>query len=347
VNICLLLGGFSAERDVSLASGLRIAEALRTQGHTVTCVDPAEGALSREREAAHLAAGVGSTPPSLEQLGALRDGAGSIPPALAEWPEVRGADVVFLALHGGQGEDGTLQALLDLAGVRYTGSGHLGSALAMDKHLSKVLFRAADVGTADWLMATHPDDGGASPRSRAHFAEEVERTLGLPVVVKPSKQGSSVALSVVREREALDAAIALAFRYDDEVMVEQFVPGRELTVGVLGDAALPVLEIIPKSGIYDYEAKYTPGMAEEKVAELGDGTRARLEEQALRAFRALKLRGCARIDFRMDELGNVYCLEANTLPGMTRLSLIPQAAAAAGILFPALCERIVGLAGRG
>jgi D-alanine-D-alanine ligase len=345
VNITVLLGGYSAERDVSLASGLRIAEALRTAGHTVTCVDPAEGALTRAREEAHLAAGVGSTPPSLEQLGRLGDGVGSIAPALAEWPEVRGADVVFLALHGGQGEDGTVQALLDLAGVRYTGSGHLGSALAMDKHLSKVLFRAADVGTADWLMAPHPD--GATAKSRAHFAEEVERTLGLPVVVKPSKQGSTVGLAVVKEIGQLDAALALAFRYDDEVMVEQFVAGRELTVGVLGDRALPVLEIIPKNEIYDYEAKYTPGMAEERVAELGDGTRARLEEQALRAFRALKLRGCARIDFRMDELGNVYCLEANTLPGMTRLSLVPQAAEAAGLLFPALCERIVALAARG
>ena len=166
------------------------------------------------------------------------------------------------------------------------------------------------------------------------------------MVVKPSKQGSTVGLTVVRERESLEAALDLAFRYDDEVMVEQFVAGRELTVGVLGDLALPVLEIIPKNEIYDYEAKYTPGMAEEKVAELPDKTRARLEEQAVRAFRALKLRGCARIDFRMDELGNVYCLEANTLPGMTQLSLIPQAAAAAGILFPALCERIVGLAAR-
>jgi D-alanine-D-alanine ligase len=348
LNITVLLGGFSAERDVSLASGLRIAEALRTQGHTVTCVDPAEGALTREQEAAHLAAGVGSTPPSLEQLGALRGGAGSISPAMASWPEVQSADVVFLALHGGQGEDGTVQALLDLAGVRYTGSGHLASALAMDKHLSKVLFRAAEVGTADWLMAPTPDQAnGGSTRSRERFFDEVEHALGMPVVVKPSKQGSSVALTVVRERSALAAALDLAFQYDDEVMVEQFVAGRELTVGVLGDRALPVLEIIPKNEIYDYEAKYTPGMAEEKVAELGDSARARLEEQALRAFRALKLRGCARIDFRMDELGNIYCLEANTLPGMTRLSLIPQAAAAAGLLFPELCERIVALAARG
>ena len=351
MNITVLLGGFSAERDVSLASGLRMAEALRTRGHTVTCVDPAEGPLSRDREAAHLAAGVGTRPPSLEQLGKLGGGAGSIPPALAEWRDVKGADVVLLALHGGQGEDGTVQALLDLAGVRYTGSGHLGSALAMDKHLSKVLFRAADVGTADWLMAPTPAEiargNGGLRRSRERFAEEVDHALGMPVVVKPSKQGSTVGLTVVRDPAQLDAALDLAFRYDDEVMVEQFVAGRELTVGVLGDLALPVLEIIPKNEIYDYEAKYTPGMAEEKVAELGDSTRARLEEQALRAFRALKLRGCARIDFRMDELGNVYCLEANTLPGMTALSLIPQAAAAAGILFPELCERIVQLAGRG
>jgi D-alanine-D-alanine ligase len=351
VNITVLLGGFSAERDVSLASGLRMAEALRTRGHTVTCVDPAEGPLSRDREAAHLEAGVGTVPPSLEQLGRLGGGAGSIPPALAEWRDVKGADVVLLALHGGQGEDGTVQALLDLAGVRYTGSGHLGSALAMDKHLSKVLFRAADVGTADWLMAPTPAEiargNGGLRRSRERFAEEVDHALGMPVVVKPSKQGSTVGLTVVRDPAALDAALDLAFRYDDEVMVEQFVAGRELTVGVLGDQALPVLEIIPKNEIYDYEAKYTPGMAEEKVAELGDSTRARLEEKALRAFRALKLRGCARIDFRMDELGNVYCLEANTLPGMTALSLIPQAAAAAGILFPELCERIVQLAGRG
>ena len=368
LSITVLLGGYSSERDVSFASGLRVAEALRTCGHTVTCVDPADGVLAREREAALLAAGVGLAPPSLEQLGRLGRGTGSISPELASWPEVRSADVVFIALHGGQGEDGSVQALLDLAGIRYTGSGPLGSALAMDKHLSKVLFRAADVGTADWLMAPRAlaapaAHGDASQREVAYrdasqrevaqrevahraarFREEVERTLGLPVVVKPSKQGSTVGLSVVKELDALDDAIALAFRYDDEVMVEQFVAGRELTVGILGGRALPVLEIIPKHEIYDYECKYTPGMAEEVVAQLGDGTRARLEEQAVRAFEALKLRGCARIDFRMDELGNVYCLEANTLPGMTGTSLIPQAAAAAGLLFPALCDRIVRLA---
>jgi D-alanine-D-alanine ligase len=336
VKITVLLGGFSAERDVSLASGLRIAQALRTKGHDVTAVDPAGGPLTQETEDALLAAGVGTAPPSLEALSALGSGQG-IAPAMAEWPALRAADVVFLALHGGQGEDGTLQALLDLAGVRYTGSGHLGSAIAMDKHLSKTLFRAAGVGTADWVMAPPPD---ASAERHAHARTEVE-LLGLPVIVKPSKQGSTVGLSIVRDLADLDDAVREAFRFDDEVMIERYIAGRELTVGILAGDALPVIEIRPKHEIYDYECKYTKGMAEEFVAELGDEATGRIQEQAMLAFDALKLRGYARIDFRMDELGNFYCLEANTLPGMTGTSLIPQAADAAGILFPELCERIV------
>jgi D-alanine-D-alanine ligase len=246
--------------------------------------------------------------------------------------EIRDADVAFLALHGGQGEDGTIQALLDMAHVKYTGSGHLASALAMDKDLSKKLFRAADVKTADWLM---------TPVT----VEQVEGMLGLPVVVKPSKEGSTVGLSVVKKRGDLAAAIAEASKYDDEVMVERFVPGRELTVGVLGDVALPVGEIIPKHEIYDYECKYTPGMAiEEFPAKLSPEATQKVQQQALFAFRSLKLRGYARIDFRLTTEGEFYCLEANTLPGMTELSLIPQGAAAMGISFPELCERIVKLA---
>jgi len=242
------------------------------------------------------------------------------------------ADVLFLALHGGQGEDGTLQALLDLTGVPYTGSGHLASALAMDKDLSKHLFRAAGVPTADWLMA---------PAT----AEQVEATLGFPVIVKPSKQGSTVGLSIVRTRAELQPAVDEAFVHDDEVMIEQFIAGRELTVGVLGDETLPVGEIIAKHEIYDYECKYTPGMAvEEFPARLTDDETKTVQSLARKAFVALKLRGYARIDFRMSPDGTFYCLEANTLPGMTQTSLIPQAAAAAGISFPELCDRIVQLA---
>jgi len=242
------------------------------------------------------------------------------------------ADVLFLALHGGQGEDGTLQALLDLTGVPYTGSGHLASALAMDKDLSKHLFRAAGVPTPDWLMA---------PTT----TEQVAATLGFPVIVKPSKQGSTVGLSIVKRPEELRPAIDEAFVHDDEVMIEQFIAGRELTVGVLGDETLPVGEIIAKHEIYDYECKYTPGMAvEEFPARLTEAETRAVQSLARKAFDALKLRGYARIDFRMSSDGTFYCLEANTLPGMTQTSLIPQAAAAAGISFPELCDRIVQLA---
>jgi D-alanine-D-alanine ligase len=208
----------------------------------------------------------------------------------------------------------------------------MASALAMDKDLSKHLFRAAGVPTADWLMA---------PAT----IEEVRTALGFPVIVKPSKQGSTVGLSIVKKPEELQPAIDEAFVHDDEVMIEQFIAGRELTVGILGDVALPVGEIIAKHEIYDYECKYTPGMAvEEFPARLSDEETRTVQELAKRAFDALKLRGYARIDFRMATNGQFFCLEANTLPGMTQTSLIPQAAAAAGISFPELCDRIVQLA---
>jgi D-alanine-D-alanine ligase len=257
-------------------------------------------------------------------------------------PSQQDAEVVFLGLHGGQGEDGTFQAVLDLAGVPYTGSGHLASALAMDKDLSKKLFRAAGVPTPDWWMVHRTNQRTWRERD---YATHVVSALGLPLIVKPSKQGSTVGLSLVKSVDALAAAIAEAFQYDDEVMLESFVPGRELTVGILGDTALPVGEIIPKHELYDYECKYTAGMAEEIFpADISEIQRIQAQDLALMAFESLKLSGYARIDFRMTEDGTLYCLEANTLPGMTELSLIPQAAAAAGISFPELCERIVNLA---
>ena len=336
MKITVLMGGASAERNVSLASGIRIVLALRSNGHDVIAFDPSRGPLSEEEQRRLATSAVGTEPPSLESL--AESTGGSFIPALERSPEIAGADVVFLALHGGQGEDGTIQALLDMAHIRYTGSGHLSSALAMDKDLSKILFRAAGVQTAHWMMA---------PAS----VEDVEKTLGFPVVVKPSKQGSTVGLSVVKEKVKLDAAITEAWRYDDEVMIEQFIPGRELTVGILGDRALPVGEIKPVHEIYDYECKYTAGMAtEEFPAKLSEEETGRVQQQALAAFRSLKLKGYARIDFRLSQSddegrsGEFYCLEANTLPGMTELSLIPQGAEAAGMSFAELCEEIVRLA---
>jgi D-alanine-D-alanine ligase len=327
MHITVLMGGTSAERDVSMASGLRVTTALRSLGHEVLGVDTAYGVLTVADERMLIGGQVVKTvPPDVQGLVRL---ARELPARLEKLPET---DVIFLALHGGQGEDGTLQALLDLTGVPYTGSGHLASALAMDKDLSKRLFRSVGVPTADWLMA---------PVS----VEEVARTMGFPVIVKPSKQGSTVGLTLVRDGTELQPAIEEAFKYDDEVMIERFVPGRELTVGILGDESLPVGEIIPAHELYDYECKYTPGMAQEVFpADLSPGKTAEAQRLAKVAFRALKLAGYARIDFRMTPSGEFYCLEANTLPGMTELSLIPQAAAAAGISFPELCESIVRLA---
>ncbi|MDQ8153131.1 MAG: D-alanine--D-alanine ligase [Gemmatimonadota bacterium] len=327
MQITVMMGGTSAERDVSLASGVRVVQALRARGHVVTPMDPAAGVLSEPAFAALLHGAMKREPPTLEQLRKLERT--ELSPILTTLPVVREADVVFLALHGGHGEDGTIQAMLDAIHVCYTGSGHLASALAMDKDLSKTLFRSAGVTTADWLMAPATE-------------EQVEAVMGWPVIVKPSKQGSTVGLTKVDKPSELAAAVQEAFLYDDEVMIERFIPGRELTVGILGDDALPVGEIIPKHELYDYECKYTAGMAREEFpAKLTKSQVSTVQAQARRAFRSLKLDGYARIDFRMTEDGTFYCLEANTLPGMTELSLIPQAAAAAGIDFASLCERIV------
>lgn len=329
MKVAVLFGGTSDERDVSIASGSQVVKALRSAGHEVLAVDTANGVLDPEQEVQLLRNEVSALPPGREDLDMLATGD---PTALTRAPELEGVDVLFLALHGGTGEGGTLQALLDLVDTPYTGSGMLASAMAMDKDVTKRLLEHAGVPTAPWLMA--PVD-----------AAQVKEKLGWPVVVKPSKQGSTLGLSVVRGEDELPAALELAFRYDDEVMVERFVAGRELTVPVVGDEALPVGEIITGSEIFDYEAKYQPGKAEEIFpADLPDEVRDEAQRLALVVHRTLKLRGFSRVDFRLDDAGGIWCLEVNTLPGMTANSLVPKSARAAGIAFPRLCERICELA---
>ncbi|AZZ94587.1 D-alanine--D-alanine ligase [Hahella sp. KA22] len=325
MKIAVLFGGTSEERDVSIASAAQIIPALRSLGHEVFSVDTATGRLSAADEARLLQAGVGPEPPSTSVIADVRGRAIALS---AEAFNIRDVDVVFLALHGGPGEDGRIQAMLNLAGLAYTGSNHIASAAAMDKDLSKRLFRAAGVPTPDWLMAPASSD-------------EVAEKLGWPVVVKPSKQGSTVGLSVVREASELARAIALASEYDDEVMIEKFVPGREFTVGILEGQALPVGEIIAPNEIFDYQAKYQVGGAREIFpAEISEADAIVMQEMALRAHAALKLGVYSRIDFRVEDNGAVWCLEGNSLPGMTANSLLPQAAKAAGIEFAELLERI-------
>ena len=330
MRVTVLTGGATAERAVALASASQIVAALRSRKHDVTVVDLAGDQLNEKGERDLLGGAVGVAPPAVDAL-AEREKK-MLSEGLAELPSVREADVLFLAVHGGALEGGTLQAVLEVIDVPYTGSGPLASALAMDKDLSKRLFRAAGVPVPAWFMAPVA-------------ADDVTTALGWPVIVKPSKQGSSVGLTLVKQAQDLDNAVSVAAQYDDEVMAEQFIPGQELTVGVLGDVPLPVGQIVPKHELFDYETKYTPGMSEETFPARIDTLLARqLQEYALMAHRALKLSGYSRVDFRVTAEGDIFCLEANSLPGMTRTSLLPQAAQAAGIPFSELCERIARLA---
>lgn len=328
MKIAVLMGGTSAEREVSLASGLGIVKALRERGHEVWTVDTARGFVALGDEEGLLPGGVKAAPP--EDL----DGIPLI--QLSSVSQITDADVAFLALHGGAGEDGTVQGLLQLMGVAYTGTGVLGSGIAMDKDVTKRLLRDAQVPTLPWRVARAP--------SFSYDLDTIEDLIGLPLIVKPSRQGSSVGLTVVNDAAELEPAVREAARYDSEVMIERFAKGRELTVGILGDQALPPVEIRPKKGIYDYHSKYTPGMTEYLCpAPLDEEVVAQMQAYALRAFRVLKLRGYGRIDFILAK-EQLFCLEANTLPGMTATSLLPKAAAAAGIDYGELCERIVRMA---
>ena len=330
MKIAVLMGGTSDERDVSLSSGVQVAAALREAGHDVVAVDTARGALSTAEERQLRDAGVHSLPPSKHALDVLQTGDTR---ALTEAPDVKDADLFFLALHGGQGEDGTLQSLLEITGVPYTGSDPTGCVLAMDKDLTKRLLRDARIPTPDWIMGPGPT------------AEEAAKRLGLPLIVKAARGGSSLRLRLAHDMQELTRAVDEANDYDDAVVIEKFIRGREFTVGIVGDEALPVGEIIPENEIFDYECKYQPGMAAEIFpADIPEELSRRMREQALQVHRTLRLSDFSRVDFLVDEGGGMWCLEANNLPGMTANSLLPKAAKAAGMTFAELCDRIAHLA---
>ena len=324
------MGGTSDEREVSLASGAQVASALRVAGHDVVVVDTARGVLPPEEEQRLFESGVSALPPTggggAVDLLEARD-------VLAQARELGDVDLFFLALHGGKGEDGTTQSLLEVARVPYTGSDPTGCVLAMDKDLSKRLLRDAGIPTPEWIMGPGPTAAAAAAR------------LGLPLIVKASRGGSSLRLRLAHDMRELVDAIGEADKADDAVVFEKYIRGREFTVGVVGDEALPVGEIIPSNEIFDYECKYQPGMATEVFpADLPSESAEVLQDLAMRTHRLLKLDDFSRVDFIQDERGGVWCLEANSLPGMTANSLLPKAAKAAGMSFPELCDRIARLA---
>jgi D-alanine-D-alanine ligase len=329
MKVAVIFGGMSSERDVSIASGAQVFKALKNRGHEVIAVDTASGVLSPEEEKDFLESTVKDIPPSIDRLSLMRTGINS----LTSSGVLDDTDVCFLALHGGMGEDGRIQGFLDIAGIPYTGTSHMGSCYAMDKDVSKILLKNSGVKTPDWIMAPVTED-------------EVEKKLGFPVVVKPNKEGSTVGLTVVKKKEDLNEAVDYAHRFDSEVMIEAFIAGRELTVGVLEGKPLGAGEIIPQfSEIFDYKCKYQEGGAVEIFpADLTEEENKRIKSEAVKSYYALKQNDYCRVDFRMDKNGEFWCLEANTLPGMTSSSLLPQSAAVEGIEFSELCEKICMLA---
>jgi D-alanine-D-alanine ligase len=372
MKVLVLMGGDSTEREISLRSGEGIVRALGRLGHDVRAIDPATGrALLGDRAGAAAAVATArAAAGALAAPGAAieRDDGGATgvaaaaatvsPPVLsvsrsleAVRGATEGAEVVFVALHGGAGEDGTIQALLDLAGVPYTGSGVLASAAAMNKDMAKRLFREAGIPTPRGLFLSAGTSAAASATAgvAAPLVREFAARTGWPIVVKPNDQGSTVGVTIARDAGALAEGLALAARHSPDVLVEEYIPGRELTVAVLGGEALPVVEVVPESGFYDYEAKYTKGRTQYDVpADLPEPQAMRVRELGVAACAALGCRGVARVDFRLHPDGTPYCLEVNTVPGMTELSLVPMAARAVGIEYDALVDRVLrlGVSGR-
>jgi D-alanine-D-alanine ligase len=339
LNIIVLTGGTSAERNVALASGKAIAGALKNSGHNLRVVDPIYGANQPDEESIFEGrAAIGQEFPTAEELNKFSNKK-VIECINSELFD--NIDIVFLGLHGKFGEDGKIQSLLEMRGVSYTGSGVTSSAMAMDKDISKIIFNHFGVPTPKWFMA---EKGSYSIKE---IDEKIKNSFGYPAVIKPNDEGSTVGLSIVKpdvEDIQLPEAFDAAFSYSNKVMIEEFIPGRELTVAVLGSEALPVVEIKPKDGFYDYEHKYTKGMTEYFCpAELPEWLAKELKEKSLIAHNSLGCEVYSRVDFRLNPKGEYYCLEVNTLPGMTALSLVPKAAAGVGITFERLLNKIIEL----
>jgi len=330
MKVAVLMGGTTSEREISLRTGRGMAQALRQLGHEVLAVDAANGRL---------------LPAGDEEKGAVPEGSivPAGPAALVSAAAIRDSEVVLIALHGGAGENGTLQALLELAGKPYTGSGVMASAIAINKAMSKRVFEHAGIPTPAWLLV-RVDEPLAGVLVAGTVPPDVE-DLGLPLVVKPNEEGSTVGLTIMTEWAALPNAFQEAARFGQEILLERYIAGRELTVAVLGDRALPIVEIRPKSGFYDYESKYTAGRSEYFCpADLPEALAERVRTLGVTAARVLDCRGVSRVDFRLDPDGTPWCLEVNTIPGMTPTSLVPMAAKAAGMSYEQVVQCMLDLA---
>lgn len=339
MKIVVLAGGTSTERDVSLVSGTGVYNALKRKGHDVVLLDVFLGIEISEEEKEHIFTlerdwseginPVGETNPNPEEIYKMRKNPedGFFGAHVIEICQM--ADIVFLALHGTNGEDGKIQAAFDLLNIKYTGTDYVSSTLAMDKGLTKEVFSYHKV----------PAPNGAVIKKGQEIPE-----VSFPCVVKTNHGGSSVGVYLVDDEESFEEALQNAYTYEEEVVIEQFIKGREMTDVVIDGTALPIVEIVPKHGFYDYKNKYQAGTAEEICpAPISNELTARIQKAAEAAYEALRLKVYARMDFIIDDEENIYCLEANTLPGMTPISLIPQEAAAIGVGYDDLCQWLVDL----
>ena len=336
MKIVVLAGGTSTERDVSIVSGTDVCKALRSKGHQAILVDVFFGKEGANPDTAFceeydLEADVEYIKSFNGQVKeAVSSGRDFFGPAVLDL--CRAADVVFLALHGANGEDGKVQAAFDLYRIPYTGTGYLSSAMAMDKGITKKLFSVSGVPTPHGVELWK----GKCTRSLADYGME------FPVVVKTCCGGSSIGVYIAHNQEEYEAALDGAFSYENQVVVEEYIEGREFSVGLVDGKAYPVIEIAPLEGFYDYKNKYAAGAAVETCpAEITEEQTKRMQKYAEDGCRVLGIEGYARLDFLMKENGEMYCLEANTLPGMTPTSLLPQEAAVLGMDYPALCEELI------
>lgn len=342
MNIVVLAGGLSTERDVSLITGTMVSRALKTKGHNTILLDvfmgfgnegdDLENIFDRTDEISESDAGICEMEPDIEKVKAMREDKSDC----FFGPNVirlcRMADIVFMALHGENGENGKIQAVFDLFGIKYTGTGYLSSAIAMDKGISKKMFESAGIPTP-WGFTLKKD-------AASYVCDNEE--FSYPRVVKPCCGGSSIGVFIVNNEKEYVNALESAFKYEDEILVEEYIKGREFSVGVIDGQALPVIEIAPVQGFYDYKNKYQAGSAVETCpAELPEDITLQMQKYAEKVCEVIGLDTYARMDFLLNEKGQMYCLEANTLPGMTPTSLLPQEAQAVGMSFEELCEKII------
>ncbi len=334
MKIVVLAGGTSTERDVSLVTGKMVYQALKQNGHQVVLLDvfmgykgdDAKDIFAAEKDWAQETVGISESDPDIEAIKKIRGGKGFFGPNVLDI--CHQADIVFMGLHGANGEDGRVQAALDLEEIKYTGTGPLGAAIAMDKGFAKEIFAASGVPTPQGIAMKEGDD--------------LPENILYPAVVKACNGGSSVGVYMVNNEAECREALEKAYTYDSNVIVEQYIKGREFSVGVIEGKALPVIEIAPISGFYDYKNKYQAGSAVETCpAEISPELTEKMQHYAEEAYRVLRIESYARMDFMMDGEGNMFCLEANTLPGMTPTSLLPQEARQVGYDYNQLCEWLI------